>query len=96
MKANQKNKKPQQAGKKESLEERVHRHLNDINSKITDDDIRNAKTEGEIIAETNPQPEGEKNEKIKKGKKAQDVSKDENSSTEKKITPPDLLSGGYE
>jgi hypothetical protein len=32
----------------ETIEERVHRHINDINSKITDDDIRSVRTELDI------------------------------------------------
>lgn len=54
MKRNKKNNNVQkQTPKAESLEDRVHRHLKDINSKITDDDIRNVKTELEIRLETN-------------------------------------------
>jgi hypothetical protein len=34
--------------KTETLEERVHRHLSDINSEITDEDIRSVKTELEV------------------------------------------------
>lgn len=56
MKPDKKNKNPEKGAKKrESLQERVHRHLNDIDSKITDDDIRNVKTELEIRIETNPE-----------------------------------------
>lgn len=48
---NQKNMEPGKRRTKqtrETLKERVHRHISDINSKITDDDIRNVKMELEI------------------------------------------------
>ena len=48
---NQKNLEPGKRHTKqtrETLAERVHRHISDINSKITDDDIRNVKMELEI------------------------------------------------
>lgn len=35
----------------ETIVERVHRHLRDIHSKITDDDVRNSRVE----LETNPE-----------------------------------------
>ncbi|HMG66572.1 MAG TPA: hypothetical protein VK588_02765 [Chitinophagaceae bacterium] len=53
------NAKPKQPLKKdpgavqETLKERVHRHLSDINSEITDDDIRSVRTELEIRSEGN-------------------------------------------
>jgi hypothetical protein len=36
----------------ETITERVHRHLSDIKSQITDDDIRNARIELEIVNST--------------------------------------------
>ncbi len=87
MKPDKKNKKPEKlARKKESLEERVHRHLNDINSKITDDDIKNVKTELEIRAETKPE-RNQENEK-----KGENEADKEN----KQTTPRNLLSEGYD
>jgi len=86
MKQDKKNKKPEKPAKKgESLEERVHRHLNDINSKITDDDIKNVKTELELRAETNP----EHKENEEKGKNEADKE-------DKQTTPWNLLSEGYD
>ena len=43
--------------KTETLDERVHRHLRDRNSEITDEDIKNVKTELEIRSATNPDNE---------------------------------------
>ena len=52
-----------QKPKRETLEERVHRHLTDINSEITDDDIRSVKTELEVRSGTKPEnPQQEKDE----------------------------------
>ena len=54
---------PKQKAKRETLEERVHRHLTDINSEITDEDIRSVKTELEIRSDSNPENvEKKKNE----------------------------------
>lgn len=55
---------PKQKAKRETLEERVHRHLTDINSEITDDDIRSVKTELEVRSETNPENTEEKKDEI--------------------------------
>ena len=51
-----------QKPKRETLEERVHRHLTDINSEITDDDIRSVKTELEVRSGTKPENSLEKDE----------------------------------
>jgi hypothetical protein len=57
------NRATKQKAKRETLEERVHRHLTDINSEITDDDIRSVKTELEVRSDTNPENvEKKKNE----------------------------------
>ena len=51
MKASQKTKQtPKKEAKRspETIEERVHRHISDINSKITDDDIKSVTTELDI------------------------------------------------
>jgi hypothetical protein len=55
---------PKQKPKRETLEERVHRHLTDINSEITDDDIRSVKTELEVRSDTNPENSEKKNDEI--------------------------------
>ena len=71
MKANQKKKPvPTQPLKRppETIEERVHRHISDINSKITDDDIRSVKTELDIRRNSVNRPEKE-NKANKKQKK---------------------------
>jgi len=71
MKTDQKTKRPQkQEGKRppETIEERVHRHISDINSKITDDDIKSVKTELDIRknAVTPPQNENKTTKKQKR------------------------------
>ena len=86
MKSDKKNKKPEKLTKKrESLEQRVHRHLNDINSKITDDDIKNVKTELEIRSDTNP---------VKR--KNEENGENEIDKEDKHTTPWNLLSEGYD
>jgi len=62
--------------KGETLKEKIHRHLNDKNDKITDEDIRDARVGKN--AETDIEKEGEKI--------ADEVPKD------KKTTPWDILS----
>jgi hypothetical protein len=53
----------------ETIEERVHRHISDINSKITDDDIRSVKTELDVRRNSANRPEKE-NKANKKQKKS--------------------------
>ena len=99
MKTNQKQNEPTKRRakrKKETLEERVHRHLTDINSKITDDDIRNVKTELDIRRETAPRNEETKNEENKPQRRNSRKQKKENETDSKHATPWDLLSEGYE
>jgi hypothetical protein len=100
MKANQKTKRPpkQEAkGSPETLEERVHRHLSDINSKITDEDIKSVKTELEIRRNsTDEQKAGKsagKKQKRNAGRKKKNGDQNE---SENHTTPWDLLSEGYE
>ncbi|HEV8282821.1 MAG TPA: hypothetical protein VGQ09_00850 [Chitinophagaceae bacterium] len=101
MKANTKN---NQRGKQrtkhpsETLKERVHRHIADINSKITDEDIRSVRTELEIREQTNPEKAGETNEENKKRVKKSKKQKEENEidKNEKQTTPWDILSEGYD
>ena len=51
----QKTRKPVKSSRKvENIHERVRRHLTDKNSVITDDDIKNVKTELTIRGETAP------------------------------------------
>ena len=98
MKTNQKTKRtPKQETKRpETIEERVHRHISDINSKITDDDIKSVKTELDIRKNSVPQLK-KKNKANKKQKIDSDQpKKDEKTSPEKHTTPWDLLSEGYE
>ena len=68
MKTNQKTNRPKQEPKRppETIEERVHRHISDINSKITDDDIKSVKTELDIRSDSPNQPEEENGDKKKK------------------------------
>jgi hypothetical protein len=83
----QKNKAP-----KESLEERVHRHLNDINSVITEDDIRNVETVLTNEGENNSHEPAGKETKPKKTHKQKKGSEIDESHT----TPWDILSEGYD
>jgi hypothetical protein len=53
-----------QKAKRETLKERVHRHLTDINSEITDDDIRSVKTELEVRSDSKPENVEKKKEEI--------------------------------
>jgi len=99
MKANQKIKSiPKEPVKRspETIEERVHRHISDINSKITDDDIRSVKTELDIRrnAANPPEKENKANKKQKKSVRPDKKSKQGNE--QKQTTPWDLLSEGYE
>ena len=81
----------------ETLEERVHRHITDINSKITDDDIKSVRTELDIRKKSTdlPKPDdtGEKKQKRKAGRHKKDSNKN---GSEKHGKPWDLLSEGYE
>jgi len=100
MKTNQKNKQPEKRNTKrsgETLEERVHRHLNDINSKITDDDIRSVKTELTVRGETAPEIRADKEENKRQEKEIKKKKKEnEPDSEEKHTTPWDILSEGYD
>ena|ERR1044072_5882230 len=99
MKTNQKQNmpaKPRAKRKTETLEERVHRHLTDINSKITDDDIRNVKTELDIRRETAPGNEETNNEENKPQIKNSRKQKKENETSSKEGTSWDLLSESYD
>ena len=100
MKTDQKTKRPQkQEGKRppETIEERVHRHISDINSEITDDDIKSVKTELDIRSNSADQPQ-EENKATKKPKKSSGRNKKANDQTgpEKQTTPWDQLSEGYD
>jgi len=99
MKTNQKQNVPAKSRtkrKSETLEERVHQHLTDINSKITDDDIRNVKTELDIRRETAPGNEEANNEENKPQSKKSRKQKKENETDSKHGTPWNLLSEGYD
>jgi len=89
MKITQKNK------RRESLEERVHRHLNDINSVITEDDIKNVRTELTAGGETTP-ASGPKDNERKKRKTRKQKKENETDTEEKQTTPWDILSEGYD
>lgn len=99
MKANQKAKRtPKQKtkGSPETIEERVHRHISDINSKITDDDIKSVKTELDIRGDSAELP-GNDNKALKKQKRnSRNKTGNEKTGEEKHTTPWDLLSEGYE
>ena len=96
MKTSQKNKRPANSThKSESLEERVHRHLNDINSVITEDDIRNVKTELTIKDETAFELPVAIKEK-KKRETPKQKKENEIDTEEKHTTPWDILSEGYD
>jgi len=74
--------------KSETLEERVHRHLRDKNSEITDEDIKNVKTELEIRSETNPNNEA--------GEQKNNEKENEAGKKNEQITLWNTLSEGYE
>jgi len=83
----------QKKSKPETLEERVHRHLNDISSEITDDDIKNVRTGLEIRSETNPDVEQkEKNNQASENNENEAGGKNKN----KQTTLWNNLSEGYE
>jgi hypothetical protein len=93
MKTSHNNKEPKKRTPKqtrETLEERVHRHLNDINSKITDDDIRNVRTELEIRGQgpITPSTKTPENRKRRRSGKPKNQNKP---GTDKHITPWDVL-----
>jgi hypothetical protein len=99
MKANQKTKPvPTQPVKRppETIEERVHRHISDINSKITDDDIRGVKTELDIRRNSANPPEKENKANKKQKKSVRPDKKAKQGNEQKQTTPWDLLSEGYE
>jgi hypothetical protein len=96
MKTNQRTKRtPKQTAKRtpETIEERVHRHISDINSKITDDDIKSVTTELDIRGSSTPAQENKANKKQKRNS-AGDKGNNEKTDQEKRITPWDLLSEG--
>ena len=99
MKANQKIKSiPKEPVKRspETIEERVHRHISDINSKITDDDIRSVKTELDIRRNSANRPEKENKANKKQKKSVRPDKKSKQGNEQKQTTPWDLLSEGYE
>jgi hypothetical protein len=80
----------------ETIEERVHRHISDINSKITDDDIKSVKTELDIRKAPAAQP-GEENNANKKQRKNSRRNKDDGQNgQEKRTNPLDRLNEGHE
>ena len=98
MKANQKSKQTPKRETKplpETIEERVHRHISDINSKITDDDIKSVRTELDIRKNAADLPP-EENKAVKKQKRNSRNKNDKQTGEEKPTTPWDLLSEGYE
>lgn len=83
MKTNQRTKQTPKQGIKrppETIEERVHRHISDINSKITDDDIKSVKTELDIRTAPALQPENENkaNKKQNKNSRSNKKTNDQN------------------
>jgi hypothetical protein len=100
MKADQRTKRTPKQGEKrstETIEERVHRHISDITSEITDDDIRSVKTALDVKRKSadKPQEENKANKKQKRSFGGNQES-DDQTSQEKQTTPRDLLSEGYE
>jgi len=78
--------------KRETLEERVRRHLNDINSKITDEDIRNVRTEMEIRGEGPARPAMNSQENKKRKRNSRKQKTRNKPGNDKQITPWDILS----
>ncbi len=97
MKSNQKRKRTPKQAKDlpETIEERVHRHISDINSKITDDDIKSVRTELDIRRDPVDQPP-EENKATKKQKRSSQNKKDDQPGEKKQTTPWDQLSEGYD
>jgi len=99
MKANQKAKQTPKEAKRspETIEERVHRHISDINSEITDDDIKSVKTELDIRSNPTDQPQEENRaNKKQKGNSGSNKKADDQTGLEKQTTPWDQLSEGYD
>jgi hypothetical protein len=96
MKKTQKDSRPEKSKRKtESLEERVHRHINDITSVITEEDIRNVKTEPTVRGENTP--EGQPKQSTGKKRKAGKQKKENEADTQtKQATPWNILSEGYD
>ncbi|HET9826223.1 MAG TPA: hypothetical protein VFP87_12875 [Chitinophagaceae bacterium] len=83
--------------RRETLEERVHRHINDINSKITDEDIRNVKTELELRSEPPSTPHINNERKApKKRRSKKEKSENEPDRNTTHTTPSDMLSQDYD
>ncbi len=95
MKAHQKKGQPKKSGTRrspETLEERVHRHLTDINSRITDNDVRDVKTEIGIQGETNTERGKAGSEENKRKKRKSKKQKQENETdSDKKYTTPGIF-----
>ena len=89
---------PKQEAKRppETIEERVQRHIRDINSKITDDDIKSVKTELDIRRNAGAPPQKENKTNKKQKRNSGKDKKDNKPAQEKHTTPWDLLSEGYE
>jgi hypothetical protein len=98
MKTSQKPNLPKQEPKRppETIEERVHRHISDINSQITDDDIKSVKTELDIRGDSPNQQEKEKNNKKQRRNSPRPKKQNKETGDEKLTTPEDLQSEGYE
>ena len=77
--------------RRETLEERVHRHLNDINSKITDDDIRNVVTEMEIRSQRPITQPANTSENKKRNRTRANKKKQNKPTAADQITPWDIL-----
>ena len=80
---------------RESVEERVRRHLKDINSVITEDDIRNV---GTVLTEpnetnSNPAPVSKEGKRKKSRKQKKENEAD---TPEKQVTSWNILSEGYD
>ena len=94
MKTSHINKEPKKRTPKqrhETLRERVHRHLSHINSKITDEDIRNVRTEMEIRSQGPVTPPAS-TPKNRKGGRSGKPKKQDKPVSDKQITPWDILS----
>ena len=98
MKASQKTKQtPKKEAKRspETIEERVHRHISDINSKITDDDIKSVTTELDIRRNSSNEPQQKETTNKEQKKNTRRDKKGNNQADEgKHTTPRDLLSEG--
>lgn|GEM_PF-6517238 len=97
MKTSGRNKRPEtKRRKRESLQERVHRHIADINSVITDEDIKNVTPGVTEEPKRNAAPKTESEVPKKKAGRKQKKESETDGGVHKQTTPWDVLSEGFD